>query len=83
VGHEDPAFEGSFGEDEGEGGDVVEMETDRTSSAFLYFQTWSKNKWRDEIVKQLGQERIIESKHRDGGVVNRFVLIVCSKVQFD
>jgi hypothetical protein len=45
VGHEDPAFEGSLGEDEGKGGDVVEMETDRTSSAFLGCETWNKNKW--------------------------------------
>jgi len=35
VRHENPSFEWGFGEYEGESGDVVEMETSRTSSAFL------------------------------------------------
>ena len=37
VGHEDAAFEGSFGKDERKGGNVVEMETEIASSAFW---TW-------------------------------------------
>jgi hypothetical protein len=55
VGHENPAFERGLGEDEGESGDVVEMETDRTSSAFLVSRRESKNKRQDdEVAKQLG-----------------------------
>jgi hypothetical protein len=85
VCHENPSFERRFGEDEGESGDVVEMETSRTSSVFLLSREGGPRTKRqdDEVAKQLEHETIIESKHRDGEVVNRFVLLVCSNSTMD
>jgi hypothetical protein len=45
VGHEDPAFEGSLREDERKGSDMVEMETERTSSAHLACNMHRKKEW--------------------------------------
>jgi hypothetical protein len=80
VGHEDPAFEGSLREDERKGSDMVEMETERTSSARLACNMHGKKGMVGAMKrdKQLKYEKIIESKHKDGVVVNRFLLLVCS-----
>jgi hypothetical protein len=48
MGHEDPAPKGSLGEHERKCGDVVEMETDRRSSAFLFSGIRNKDKWQDD-----------------------------------
>jgi hypothetical protein len=46
VGHENPAFERGLGKYKGESGDVIEMETGRTSSAFLLSRPGTRTKGR-------------------------------------